>query len=134
MGKILFGVHVPGAARWLIVRLLFTCVLMERAIPAAETPSTLLEPPAAAPQEPMTPIPLALALDPPRVALGERLFDDGRAPTLEGAVDTMARVQLGRTITPEEIGLIVQFLQTLTGDYHGRPVATSGQEPRDGSE
>jgi cytochrome c peroxidase len=31
-------------------------------------------------------------------------FHDGRAPTLEEAVDTMARVQLGRTLTREEIG------------------------------
>jgi cytochrome c peroxidase len=68
------------------------------------------------------------------VAATAPYFHDGREPTLEGAVDTMARVQLGRTITPEEIGLIVQFLQTLTGEYHGRPVATSVQEHRDGDE
>jgi cytochrome c peroxidase len=49
-------------------------------------------------------------------------------------VETMARVQLGRTLTPEEIGLIVQFLQTLTGEYHGRPVATSAQKHSDGYE
>ena len=41
---------------------------------------------------------------------------------------------LGRTITPEEIGLLVQFLHTLTGEYLGRPVATSVQEHRDRSE
>ena len=58
------------------------------------------------------------------VAMTAPYFHDGRAATLEGAVDTMARVQLGRTIPPEEIGLIVQFLHTLTGEYHGRPVAT----------
>jgi cytochrome c peroxidase len=68
------------------------------------------------------------------VAVTAPYFHDGRAPTLEGAVETMARVQLGRTITPEEIGLIVQFLQTLTGEYHGQPVATSVQEPSDGYE
>jgi cytochrome c peroxidase len=68
------------------------------------------------------------------VAATAPYFHDGHAPTLEAAVDTMARVQLGRTITPEEIGLIVQFLQTLTGEYHGRPVAASGQEHRDGDE
>src|SRR5262245_43731680 len=78
MGKILFGVNVPGAAPCLVVSILFTCVLMARAIPAAETPSMLLEPPAAASQEPIPPIPLSLALDPQRVALGERLFDDVR--------------------------------------------------------
>jgi cytochrome c peroxidase len=59
------------------------------------------------------------------VAVTAPYFHDGRAATLEWAVDTMAKVQLGRTIPPEEIGLIVQFLHTLTGEYHGRPVTTS---------
>jgi cytochrome c peroxidase len=68
------------------------------------------------------------------VAVTAPYFHDGRAATLEEAVDTMARVQLGRTIPPEEIGVIVQFLQTLTGDYHGRPVATTVQEHADGDE
>jgi cytochrome c peroxidase len=62
------------------------------------------------------------------VAVTAPYFHDGRARTLESAVDTMARVQLGRTIPPEEIGLIVQFLRTLTGEYRGRPVVTSGQK------
>jgi cytochrome c peroxidase len=68
------------------------------------------------------------------VAVTAPYFHDGREPTLEAAVETMARVQLGRTITPEEIGLIVQFLQTLTGEYHGRPVATSVPEHSDEGE
>jgi cytochrome c peroxidase len=68
------------------------------------------------------------------VAVTAPYFHDGRAPTLEAAVETMARVQLGRIITPGEIGLIVQFLHTLTGEYHGRPVATSVQEHSDGYE
>jgi cytochrome c peroxidase len=49
-------------------------------------------------------------------------FHDGRAQTLEDAVRTMVRVQLGRTLTSEEIRLIIQFLHTLTGEYQGRPV------------
>ena len=57
-------------------------------------------------------------------------FHDGRAATLEEAVDTMARVQLGRTIRPEEIGLIVQFLYTLTGEYQGRSLADFEGEAR----
>jgi cytochrome c peroxidase len=68
------------------------------------------------------------------VAVTAPYFHDGRAPTLKGAVETMARVQLGRTITPQEIDLIGQFLHTLTGEYHGRPVATSVQEHSDGYE
>ena len=62
----------------LVVSIVFACVLMESAIPASETPYMPLEPPAAEPQEPITPIPLSLALDPQRVALGERLFHDVR--------------------------------------------------------
>jgi cytochrome c peroxidase len=46
-------------------------------------------------------------------------FHDGRAATLETAVDTMARVQLGRTLSADDIHLLVQFLRTLTGDYRG---------------
>jgi cytochrome c peroxidase len=62
------------------------------------------------------------------VAVTAPYFHDGREGTLEGAVDTMARVQLGRMLTHEEIGLIVQFLQTLTGEYQGRLVATPVQK------
>jgi cytochrome c peroxidase len=62
------------------------------------------------------------------VAVTAPYFHDGRTHTLEDAVDTMARVQLGITLTQEEIGFIVQFLQTLTGEYHGRPVATPRQK------
>ena len=43
------------------------------------------------------------------VAATAPYFHDGRAPTLEDAVKTMARVQLGRTIT-------------LRGDWVDRPV------------
>jgi cytochrome c peroxidase len=56
------------------------------------------------------------------VAVTGPYFHDGRAPTLELAVDTMARVQLGRALQAEEIDLIVQFLNTLTGRYRGRSV------------
>ena len=43
-------------------------------------------------------------------------FHDGAAMTLTDAVDTMGKLQLGRTFTPEENGQIVAFLKTLTGD------------------
>jgi len=56
------------------------------------------------------------------VAVTAPYFHDGRAPTLAVAVDTMAQVQLGKTLTPEEIDLIVQFLHTLTGEYRGAAV------------
>ena len=43
-------------------------------------------------------------------------FHDGAANTLAEAVDTMGRIQLGKTFTPDENGKIVAFLKTLTGD------------------
>ncbi|HRP22795.1 MAG TPA: cytochrome-c peroxidase [Thauera sp.] len=43
-------------------------------------------------------------------------FHDGEAATLEQAVDIMGRLQLGRTYSEDEIGNIVAFLKTLTGD------------------
>ncbi|MFZ2971743.1 MAG: cytochrome-c peroxidase [Ferribacterium limneticum] len=43
-------------------------------------------------------------------------FHDGAANTLPEAVDTMARIQLGKKFTPEENAKIVAFLKTLTGD------------------
>jgi cytochrome c peroxidase len=55
-------------------------------------------------------------------------FHDGRAQTLEDAVRTMVRVQLGRTLTSEEIRLIIHFLHTLTGEYQGRPVGAPGKK------
>jgi len=43
-------------------------------------------------------------------------FHDGEAATLEEAVDIMGRLQLGREYSDEEIGKIVAFLKTLTGE------------------
>jgi cytochrome c peroxidase len=57
------------------------------------------------------------------VAVTAPYFHDGSVPTLEKAVGIMARAQLGRTLTAEEIGLIVKFLHTLTGEYQGRSLA-----------
>ena len=62
----------------LVVSIVVACVLMESAISASEAPLMPLESSAAEAQEPITPIPLSLALDPSRVALGERLFHDVR--------------------------------------------------------
>ncbi|CAG0985569.1 partial Cytochrome c551 peroxidase, partial [Rhodocyclaceae bacterium] len=46
-------------------------------------------------------------------------FHDGAANTLSEAVDTMARIQLGKKFTKEENAKIVAFLKTLTGDQPG---------------
>jgi len=43
-------------------------------------------------------------------------FHDGSADTLAQAVDTMGRLQLGRTFSDSENAQIVAFLKTLTGD------------------
>jgi cytochrome c peroxidase len=43
-------------------------------------------------------------------------FHDGAADTLAEAVDVMGRIQLGKRYTPDELGKIVAFLKTLTGD------------------
>jgi len=43
-------------------------------------------------------------------------FHDGAANTLAEAVDTMARIQLGKKFTAEENAKVVAFLKTLTGD------------------
>jgi cytochrome c peroxidase len=49
------------------------------------------------------------------VALTPPYFHDGSLPTLEQAVAKMGYVQLGRTLSSEQIGLLVAFLKTLTG-------------------
>jgi cytochrome c peroxidase len=54
------------------------------------------------------------------VALTAPYFHDGRATTLEQAVDLMARVQLGRALNGQDIRLIVAFLRTLTGEVNGQ--------------
>ncbi len=43
-------------------------------------------------------------------------FHDGAADTLPEAVDTMARVQLGKKFSREKNAQIVAFLKSLTGD------------------
>lgn len=43
-------------------------------------------------------------------------FHDGEAATLHQAVDTMARLQLGRTFSDGELNDVVAFLKTLTGE------------------
>jgi cytochrome c peroxidase len=57
------------------------------------------------------------------VAVTAPYFHDGRAQTLEQAIEEMARSQLGRVLTAQEIGLIAGFLRTLTGEYRGQVVS-----------
>jgi cytochrome c peroxidase len=62
------------------------------------------------------------------VAVTAPYYHDGRVGTLETAVDLMARRQLGKALTAEEIDLIVRFLHTLTGEYRGRSLAQPARE------
>ncbi len=55
------------------------------------------------------------------VALTAPYFHDGSAATLEAAVETMARYQLGRPVPPEALAKIVAFLNTLTGRLDAGP-------------
>jgi cytochrome c peroxidase len=57
------------------------------------------------------------------VAVTAPYFHDGRARTLEGAIAEMARSQLGRVLSRQEIRLIAGFLRTLTGEYRGQSLS-----------
>jgi len=59
------------------------------------------------------------------VAMTAPYFHDGSAATLEEAVSRMAAAQLDRTLTDQQVGLLVAFLKTLTGNYRGSPVVAA---------
>ena len=61
------------------------------------------------------------------VALTAPYFHDAGADTLEAAVQTMAKYQLGMTFSDEEIQLIIAFLHSLTGEYEGIPLSEKPQ-------
>lgn len=56
------------------------------------------------------------------IALTAPYFHDGSAKTLEEAVSTMAKYQLGRELPPQDTAQIVLFLKSLTGEYNGKPL------------
>jgi len=47
---------------------------------------------------------------------------DASAPKLEDAISVMARYQLGQTLSDADTASIAAFLQTLTGEYLGKPL------------
>jgi cytochrome c peroxidase len=49
-------------------------------------------------------------------------FHHGSTPTLEAAVRNMAEAQLDQTLSDRQVAMIVAFLNTLTGNFHGAPV------------
>jgi cytochrome c peroxidase len=52
-------------------------------------------------------------------------FHDGSAPTLADAVRRMAMAQLDRSLSDQQIDVIVAFLGTLTGKFQGNTVAAA---------
>jgi len=63
------------------------------------------------------------------VALTAPYFHDGSVATLEEAVRMMAHYQLGQDLTPEEVHLVVAFLDSLTGQYQGSSLERLAAEP-----
>jgi cytochrome c peroxidase len=47
-------------------------------------------------------------------------FHDASVDSLEDAIKTMAKYQLGKTISNQEVGEIELFLRTLTGELNGQ--------------
>jgi cytochrome c peroxidase len=60
------------------------------------------------------------------VALTGPWFHDASQTTLEDAVRTMARVQLDKTVSDEDVARMVAFLRSLTGTFQGRSVDLIG--------
>jgi cytochrome c peroxidase len=56
------------------------------------------------------------------VAVTAPYFHDGSVDSLTEAVSIMGRVQLGQSLSDEDVRLIVAFLDTLTGTYEGEPL------------
>jgi cytochrome c peroxidase len=56
------------------------------------------------------------------VATTPPYFHDGSAPTLDDAVRKMGKAQLNATLTDTQVSAIVAYLQSLTGNYRGKPV------------
>lgn len=59
------------------------------------------------------------------VALTAPYFHDGSATNLHDAIVTMARVQLGTTLSDDDVALLARFLSTLTG----QPPHVAGDAP-----
>lgn len=64
------------------------------------------------------------------VAVTAPYFHNGYTSSLAQAVEIMARSQLGRQLPQDDVGLIVRFLNTLTGEYEGRRLEDAGRGPQ----
>lgn len=56
------------------------------------------------------------------IALTAPYFHDGSMKTIKEAVDYMAKYQKDMDLSEEELNKIVAFLETLTGEYKGKPL------------
>lgn len=56
------------------------------------------------------------------VAVTAPYFHDGSATTLADAVDVMFQFQLGRPASDADKAFIIKFLNTLSGEYKGKPL------------
>lgn len=54
------------------------------------------------------------------VALTAPYYHDATQATLEDAVKSMAKYEVGENLSPQEVKRIVAFLKTLTGEYQGK--------------
>ena len=63
------------------------------------------------------------------IAVTAPYFHDGSIDRLDLAVGIMARVQLGRKPPRDDVQAIVAFLQSLTGEYQGRPLVLLRTSP-----
>jgi cytochrome c peroxidase len=53
-------------------------------------------------------------------------FHDGKVVSLDSALTTMAHAQLGKQLTPEQVGQITAWLKTLTGEIPTDYIASPG--------
>ena len=54
------------------------------------------------------------------IALTAPYYHDATQATLEDAVVSMARYEVGEELTQQEVDRMVAFLKTLTGEYQGK--------------
>ena len=52
---------------------------------------------------------------------------DGSMKTMKEAVDYMAKYQMDLNLSEDELNKIVAFLETLTGEYKGKPLTNDNQ-------
>lgn len=61
------------------------------------------------------------------IALTAPYFHDGSMKTMKDAVDYMAKYQIDKNLPDEELNQIVAFLETLTGEFKGKPLTTENK-------